>query len=185
MNAGGVVDALIVLFLILQTYLGWRRGLLWQVAGVASVIFGVILGWALAPCLSGAFHEHITSNAFHARLAAFIFVQAAVGFALRMAASWAEVRSEMGLEKPERDKRRAEDRILGGIFGALKGCVVTLVIVGAAGSCFPSNALWPKSTLAAPLAQAGARLLPEGAVKEVAQWASRSAADVGRNLDIK
>jgi len=185
MTAGALVDGFIVLFLILQTYLGWRRGLLWQVAGVASIIFGLLLGWALAPILGGVVNQHIASNEFHARLVAFIFVQAMVGFSLRMAAAWAEVRSEQGLAQKEKEQRRAEDRILGGIFGALKGCVVTLVIVGAAGSCFPRSPLWPNSQLAAPLARAGARLLPDGAVKEVAQWASRSAADMRKELDIR
>lgn len=185
MPTGRLFDGGIIIFLLLQTYLGWRRGLLWQAAGVASIFFGVLLGWLLSPLAGAALHEHITSNPFRARLVGFLFVVASVGCALRMLAAWAEVRSEQGLPKPERDRRRADDRILGGIFGALKGCVLALVLVAAAVTCFPDFRAWPQSALVPPLAAAGSRLLPSGAVKEAAQWASRSAAEMQRGLEIK
>lgn len=185
MHAGEVVDSAIIAFLLLQTYLGWRRGLLWQVAGVASIIFGVLLGWALAPSLGGVVNTHITSDPFRARLVAFVFVVASVGFTFRMAGAWAEVRSERGLARPERELRRAEDRILGGIFGALKGCVLALLMAAAAAVWRPESAAWPGSRLADPLARAGAQLLPEGAVQDVAQWANRSAADMRKGLEVK
>ncbi|MCY3024321.1 MAG: CvpA family protein [Planctomycetota bacterium] len=185
MNAGGMLDVLIVLFLVLQTFLGWRRGLLWQVAGVASVAFGVLLGWACAPLLGGVFHEYVTSQPFRARLLAFLFVQCLVGVSLRVLAAWAEVRSEQGLPRPEREQRRAEDRILGGMFGALKGCVLVLIMVSAAVSCFPESRWWANSRLADPLAKAGSRLLPAGAAKEVARWAGERATDLRNGLDIR
>jgi len=179
------VDCFIVGFLILQTYLGWRRGLLWQVAGVASLAFGVILGLVLAPYLARILTEHVTSNLFRAKLIAFLFVIGSVGLCLRIAAAIAEVHSEKGLPKKERELRRADDRILGGIFGALKGSVLSLVIVAAAVTLYPHAPLWNESRLASPLAVAGSRLLPGGAVNEVRRWAARSAMDIREGLDIR
>jgi len=185
MISGSLADALIVAFLVLQTFLGWRRGLLWQVAGVASIVFGVLLGWAFAPSLGRFVNNHISSNQLHARLVAFLFMLGTVGLATRLLAAWAQVRSERGLGKQERELRRAEDRILGGMFGALKGCILALILVAAAASYFPASGVWPQSALAGPLARAGARLLPEGAVKEMTQWANRSVADIRNELDAK
>ena len=44
---GLVVDAAMLGFLVLHTFLGWRRGLLWQAAGMASLLLGVGLGLGL------------------------------------------------------------------------------------------------------------------------------------------
>ena len=185
MQIGWLVDGCILGFLILQTFLGWRRGLLWQVAGVTSVGFGVVLGWALAPNIGSHLMENITSDPFHAKLTAFLFVLGLVGFTLRLAAAWAEVHAEKGLPKEERERRRADDRILGGIFGALKGSVLALVFVAAGVALFPKSDIWQQSKLATPLAIAGSRLLPEGAVQEVTRWAGQSAAEMRQGLNIQ
>ncbi len=181
---GWSIDLVIVGFLILQTFLGWRRGLLWQVAGVASIGFGIAIGMTLAPAIGARLVENVTSDLFRANLIGFLFVVGLVGFSLRMLAAWAEVRTETGLPKDERDKRRAHDRILGGIFGALKGSVLALIIVAASVSIYPKCNLWTDSRLAGPLAVAGSRLLPDGAVQEVSQWASKSAVSLKRGLEI-
>jgi uncharacterized membrane protein required for colicin V production len=183
-HCGWLFDGCIIGFLILQTFLGWRRGLLWQVAGVASIGFGVAIGMALSPAIGARLVDNVTSDLFRARMVGFLFVVALVGFLLRMLAAWAEVRTETGLKREERDSRRAQDRILGGIFGALKGSVLALIIVAACVAIYPESALWNRSTLARPLAVAGSRLLPEGAVDEVGQWASKSAISLKRGLDI-
>ena len=184
-EAGRILDGMIVAFLLLQTFLGWRRGLLWQAAGVASLAFGVILGWALAPLMAEYLTEHVTSNLFRAKLIAFLFILGSVGLTLRLAAAWAEVRSEKNLPKNERELRRAEDRVLGGIFGALKGSVLCLVLIAAIVSLYPNNRMWSRSALATPFAVAGSRLLPDGAVKEGKRWASQSAVDLQKGLDIR
>ena len=102
MQSGSMLDALIVAFLILQTFLGWRRGLLWQVAGVASMVCGVLLGWVLAPSLGRFVNQHIASNKLHARLVAFLFVLCTVGLVTRLLAAWVQVRAEHGLGKAMR-----------------------------------------------------------------------------------
>jgi uncharacterized membrane protein required for colicin V production len=182
---GWTVDAVIVGFLLLQTFLGWRRGLLWQAAGVASIGFGVALGQVLAPSIGALMLDHVTSSPFKAKLIAYLLVLGLVGFLLRLAAAWAEVQAERGLPKNERNLRRADDRILGGIFGALKGSILALVLVTVGVTFFPKSRVWNDSTLAEPLAVAGSRLLPEGAVGEVKQWVSRSTSEVSQGLDIK
>ena len=184
MQSGTIVDVVIVFFLILQSFLGWRRGLLWQAAGVASMGFGVVLGWALSPLLSELFLEHVTSEPFHAKLAAFLLIMGTVGFSLRIAAAWAEVSAEAGVPRGVRDQRRADDRVLGGIFGAFKGCIITLLIIAACVSLYPKWAMWRESSLARPFAIAGSRLLPEGAVGEVKRWAGESVAEIRHGLNI-
>ncbi|MFH0939604.1 MAG: CvpA family protein [Planctomycetota bacterium] len=184
-HLGMALDAAIVGFLLLQTFLGWRRGLLWQAASVASIAFGLLLGLLLAPVIGARLTESVTSDLFRAKLIAFIFVVAVVGFSLRLIAAWAEVRAEQGLPKEERELRRADDRILGGIFGALKGCVLSLVIIAISVTFWPENRIWQYSKLSSPMAVAGSRLLPEGAVKEVKRWSIESAHNVRLKLDIK
>ena len=179
------LDAIIVGFLIFQTFLGWRRGLLWQVLGVVSIIFGIGLGLLLAPLIGAQLTECVTSDPFRAKLAAFLLVLGVVGFTLRLAGAWAEVRTEQGAPRQERELRRMDDRILGGIFGALKGCVLTLVILAASASFYPRSALWQYSQLAPPLASAGARLLPEGTFTEVKRWGSQSLQELKQGLDIR
>lgn len=185
MQSGWLVDASIAAFLLLQTFLGWRRGFLWQAAGVASIAFGVLLGLFFSPALGDIFSDQITSNPFHARLIAFMFILGSVGLSLRLAAAWAEVSTERGLPKKEKEKRRAEDRILGGIFGAVKGSVIALVLIAAAVSLQPESTLWNHSLLATPLSDAGSRLLPGGAAQDALQWATRSVTQLCKELDIK
>src|SRR5687767_13730200 len=99
MHAGWFVDGCIAGFLLLQTFLGWRRGFLWQVAGVASVAFGVLLGLFLSPFLGDFFNDNVTSNPYYAHLLAFLLILSSVGLTLRLLAAWAEVRTESGLPK--------------------------------------------------------------------------------------
>ncbi|HEY3320778.1 MAG TPA: CvpA family protein [Planctomycetota bacterium] len=179
------IDGLILAFLLLQTFLGFRRGLLWQAAGVASLAFGVILGWFLAPALAPYLTERITSDLFRAKLIVFLFVLASVGFTLRLIAAWAEVRSESGVPSKVREARRADDRILGGIFGAMKGCVLSMLIIAGLVSIYPDSKIWPRSNLAGPLATAGLRLLPAGAIQDAKRWALESASDMQKGLDIR
>jgi uncharacterized membrane protein required for colicin V production len=184
MSAGLLFDAGVAAFLVLQAFLGWRRGFLWQAAGVASVAFGVLLGLYFSPALATWMNAVVTSNPFHAKLLAFLFILGTVGFTLRMAAAWAEVHSETNLPKQEKELRRADDRMLGGIFGALKGCVLALMLVAAAVTFWPHWKIWRDSALAQPMAVAGARLLPPEAMREVSLWAERSAHDLRAGLDI-
>lgn len=177
-NFGWCVDGGIFLFLVLHSFLGWRRGLLWQAAGVASLGLGVGLGLVLAPSVGSRAMSAVTNDSFHAKLAAFLLVFGLVCFALRMIASYIEVRAESGLAREERDKRRSKDRVLGGIFGAVKGLLLAAILVAACVSFFPKSALWNQSHLASSLATAGSRLLPDGAVKEVREWARQHVANI-------
>jgi hypothetical protein len=120
----------------------------------------------------------VTSDAFHAKLAGFLLVFGVVCFALRMTVSYIEVRAERGLAKEERDKRRSKDRIMGGVFGAVKGLLLAAILVAACVSFFPKSALWKQSHLASSLATAGCRMLPDGAVKEVREWARQHVANI-------
>jgi uncharacterized membrane protein required for colicin V production len=170
---GWMVDAAILGFLILQSFLGWRRGLLGQAAGVASLLFGVGLGLILAPNLGAYAMERVTTDPFHANLIGFLLVFGLVGLTLRIVAASVEVHSEKGLPKDERERRRAKDRILGGVLGALKGLVVAAILVAACVAFFPKCNAWRQSKLAGAMATAGSRLLPDGAVHEVTSWAKQ------------
>ena len=182
---GLFVDVLLIGFLVYQTYLGWRSGFLWQVAGLASVGFGVIVGAVLAPSLGSRLLGVVTSNPFHAKLTAFLLAGGLVCIALRMAAVYAEARSEEGVSKKEREARRREDRILGCIFGALKGSVLTLVLLAGLAGFAPENSLWRESQLAPPLANAGMRLLPSGIARSMQVWLDESKVAVCEGLHIR
>ncbi len=75
--------------------------------------------------------------------------------------------------------------MLGGIFGAVRAAVLALVVCASAVSIYPRSGVWENSNLARPLASAGARLLPDGAVDAMKCWAVQSATDLGQRLDIR
>lgn len=178
MDWGIGVDAAIVLFLVLQSYLGLRRGLLWLAAGGLSVLLGVGLGLLFSPFIGKYALERVTSNPLHARLIGFLAVFGLVGFTLRLVAACVIVHSEKNLPKEERDRRRQKDRVLGGIFGALKGLVLSAIAIAACVAFCPDGQAWKKSRLAPVLATTGSRLLPQGAVQEMRQWAKQHLASI-------
>lgn len=182
---GLALDGAVVAFLILHVFLGWRRGLLWQAAGVCSLGLGVALGLALAPNIGVYAMQRVTSDPFRAKLVGFLFVFGLTGFTFRMAAAAVEVYSEKGLPKEEKEKRRAKDRILGGAFGAVKGFVTAAIVVAACVAFYPESPLWTRSHLTGALATAGSRLLPDGAVKEVRNWAKQHVTSISNNLEIR
>lgn len=184
-HLGLALDLFIAGFLVLQTLLGWRRGFLWQMLGVASIVMSIGLGWLLGPLIGERLTECVTSDPFRAKLTAFLLVLGVVGLTLRMVGAWAEVRTERERTPQEREQSRANDRILGGIFGALKGCILTLVLLAAGTSFYPSNALWQHSKLALPLASAGSRLLPEGVFQDARKWSRQSVQELKQGLEIR
>ena len=178
MNWGVYVDGGIVIFLLVHSFMGWRRGLMWKAAGGLSVGLGIGLGLYFSPMLSQYALERVTSNPLHAQLIGYLAIFGLTGFVLRIIAAIVEVQAEKGLPKPERDRRRAKDRILGGIFAALKGLVIASILIAAGVAFFPSGAIWKKSMLAAPFATVGSRLLPNGAVAEMRSWAKQHVASI-------
>ena len=182
---GWITDLALVAFLVAQTWLGCRRGLLWQATALASLGFGLVLGLLLAPALGARLVGHLTQDPFHAQIVAFLFVAGLLGLGLRLLAAWAEAQSEQGLSKKEREERRGHDRVLGGMFGALKGCVLAAVLVAAGVTLWPDAVVWQNSRLAPPLAQAGARALPHGGVESLAAWLERSTKHLGERLQIR
>lgn len=175
---GYCIDAGILLFLVLHSFLGWRRGLMWQAAGGLSVGLGVILGLMLSPAAGEYAQQYVTSNPLHARLIGFLLIFGLVGFTLRIVAACFVVQSEKGVPKEERARRLAKDRILGGVFGALKGLVLAAILIAASVAFFPHGTAWKNSHLTNPLAIAGARLLPQGAVQEMRDWAKLHVANI-------
>lgn len=182
---GTLTDIGLVVFLVLQVWLGWRSGLLWQVTAMASLCIGIILGATLSPLLSEYLIGSVTRNPFHAQMAAFLFVAGVVGLMLRLIATYAEVLTETGLAKEEREQRRGHDRVLGGIFGALKGSIIALLLVAILVSIWPQNRIWQSSNLARPFAKAGARMLPEGALAQMHDWMKNSTRVARHSLQIR
>jgi hypothetical protein len=48
---------------------------------------------------------------------------------------------------------------------------------------FPNSPLWRRSNLAGTMAEAGSRLLPDGAVKEVSAWARTQITTLQQNVE--
>lgn len=182
---GVLTDILLAAFLLFETWRGYRTGLLWQVASLATLGLGFMLGGVLAPPLGARLLGVLTENPFHAQLLAFVFVAGLVGCMFRALVLWAELKSERGVPRKERERRRGEDRILGGVFGALKGSVLALAIIAAGVSLLPDSPAWRSSRLAAPLAEAGTRLLPAGAAGELRAWLEASATRLRHGLQIR
>ncbi len=178
MDWGVGVDGGILFFLILHTFLGWRRGLVWLAAGGLSVGLGVGLGLLFSPMIGVYALERVTTNPLHARLVGFLAVFGLVGFSLRILAAAVIVHSEKGLPSDERDRRRKRDRIFGGIFGAFKGLVLAAIMIATSVAFFPDSAAWKKSHLAGVFATTGSRLLPSGAVQELRVWAKQHVASM-------
>jgi uncharacterized membrane protein required for colicin V production len=99
--------------------------------------------------------------------------------------AWAEAKSEEGLNEKEKEERRSQDRVLGGVFGALKGSVMALLITAASASIWPQWDCWREAHLAPHLARSGARLLPSGAENHLRSWLNSSAKNLQENLDIR
>lgn len=183
--AAMLLDTVLVLFLLLQTWLGTRSGLLRQAAGTISLVAGVLLGLAAAPFLGRHLMSHVTSNPFHARLAAFVLTAGVVGLVLRLLCAWTEARAEAGLSEEERERRRSRDHLWGGVFGAGKGVVSALLLTATAAAWWPEPAFWQETRLAQRLARGGACLLPEGAEKRMRAWVNSSAEELRRGLNIR
>ena len=182
---GYLTDILLVAFLLVETWLGCRSGLLWQATDLAALGLGLLLGMLLAAPLGSLLLGTLAHDPFSAQVIAFFFLMGMTCLLLRLLATWVAVRSERGLAKPEREERRRHDRILGGMFGALKGSLLAMLLVAAGVSLWPRHLGWETSRLAGPLAQAGARLLPEGAVFEVRDWVAGTALRLGSGLRIQ
>ncbi len=180
-----LIDLLLLLFLLSQVWFGWRSGLLRQVTAIASLCLGLFLGAMLAPLLGRYLLDTITRDPFRARMTAFLFVAGVVGLGFRLLATWVEIRSEAGLPKEERSRRRGNDRVLGGIFGSVKGCVVALILAAAAVGFWPQSSLFKSSQLMPAFALGGARILPEGAVEVMRVWMATSTQEVQRSLQIR
>jgi uncharacterized membrane protein required for colicin V production len=178
-------DLFLVLFLLAQVWCGWRSGFLWQVTSLATIGFGLILGAALAPPLGSHLLGWVTTDAFHAQVLAFICVAGLVACTLRLLALWAEATSDQSVARKERERRRQDDRILGGVFGALKGGLLALVLVAASVELFPHSPYWDSSRLVVPFATAGSRLLPQGAARHLQAWVRSSADGLCQQLQIR
>lgn len=182
---GTATDVALVCFLIFEVWCGWRSGLLWQVASLASIGLGLILGAALAPTLGHRLATLLNAEPFQAQLLAFLLVAGLIGCALRLMTLWAEAKSESGVGRKERERRRGSDRVLGGIFGALKSAVLAMVALAVGVGLVPNSPAWESSRLVPPLAAAGARVLPEGAVRELESLLASSADRLCKGLEIR
>ena len=172
MDSGILADGLLLTFLLAQTWLGCRRGFLQQAAAFAALGFGVALGLAVAPALGVRVMARFTSNNLHARILAFLLVFGLVALLFRLFLIWAEHAAARGAAKKEREKSKGDDRVLGGMFGALKGLLIAFVAAAAGMAFWPNAPAWESSHLAPPFATAGARLLPEGTVEQARNWAA-------------
>ncbi|MCK6471091.1 MAG: CvpA family protein [Planctomycetes bacterium] len=180
---GLLVDGLVVAFFLFQIWTGWRTGLLGQVMSMAGIGLGVVVSATLAPAMGARLLGVVTDSPVHAKLVAFLMILASVSFMLRIMALWAQFESSRWLTKEDRQRRATNDRVMGSVFGAAKGALLALVLVAVSVSFWPEFSGWPHSRLASPLAETGARLLPEGYAERVSAWAADTSRELGDALD--
>lgn len=141
----GTLDMLIVGTMVLTACLGLLTGFIWQLAGIASMLAGVIATIFFGDMASQALERWITNPAI-ASLIAHIGVFSVASITVRVLAAL----SKSMLEKM---KLKSFDRGLGGILGAVKGltiCAVLVVILDQAGTP-NTQEMVRESLLAAPV----------------------------------
>lgn len=115
------VDILILLIVILWTSLGLLTGVVWQIAGVVSLVAGIVATLLFGDTVSLALQRWI-ADASLAGLVAHIGVFMLTSLTVRTLA--------MGFGKMlEKAKLKALDRVLGGGVGLLKGIALSAVLI--------------------------------------------------------
>ena len=115
------VDGVILLVIAANLLYGLIAGFIWQVAGICALVIGLAAGYILHGPV-GMLLEKFIGNENLSRLAAFLIVFFTVSLLFRIiAALFKTFIKAIRLEKL--------DRLFGGVLGALKGIMISMIVV--------------------------------------------------------
>ena len=160
MNA---VDYVIIALLLVSAGIGAWRGAIREIINIASWVVAFIVAHAFSTDLAPYFADWMADPVYRLVVAWIVIFLAVLIFASLLASLLSELVRKLGLS--------GLDRLLGAIFGAVRGLLVVLVLALAAGMTkFPQSALWKSAALTPPLEVAAlyARaLLPQSVASKI------------------
>ena len=155
-----VLDWLVLLVIVLNVVGAIAQGFFYELFSFAGVVVGYLIAAWEYPRVA-AFYTHYVNSAWVADIAGFLtifFVVSLLGGAVGKIAQWAI--HEVGL--------RSLDRLLGGLFGLLKGVVMCTVVVMALAAFSPTSP-WIQESRIAPFMLVTGRALIWAAPAELRQ----------------
>ena len=160
MNA---VDYIIIALLLVSAGIGAWRGAIREVINIASWVVAFIVAHAFSTDLAPYFADWMAEPVYRLVVAWIVIFVAILMFASLLASLLSELVRKLGLS--------GLDRLLGTIFGVVRGLLVVLVLALAAGMTkFPQSTLWKSAALTPPLEVAAlyARaLLPQSMASKI------------------
>jgi membrane protein required for colicin V production len=141
MNA---VDYVIIALLLMSAAIGAWRGAIREIINIAAWVAAFILAHAFSADLAPYFADWMAEPVYRLVVAWIAIFVAVLIFASLLASLLSELVRKLGLS--------GLDRLLGAVFGVLRGLLVIVVLALAAGMTkFPQSALWKNAALTPPL----------------------------------
>lgn len=148
-----IFDYAVLAVIALSVLFGFWRGVVSELLALAAWVLAIVLGRLFAPNLAPELARWVPDSALR-YAAAFVAIAIAVLFlaaGVRLLASGLLRVIGLGLI----------DRLLGAMFGLMRGVLVVLVLVAAGGlTAFPKQAWWRDAVFAAPLETAVVAMKP-------------------------
>lgn len=110
-------DGLMIGIIILSALHGAWKGMAWQVAPIVSIVLGYVVAYPLSAQYAPWFGEHAPTNRFVALLAIYVGIALAVHLVIRIFHGVIESMKMVNF-----------DRHVGVLLGAVKGCLICLLI---------------------------------------------------------
>jgi uncharacterized membrane protein required for colicin V production len=150
-----LVDILILFVVALSVAVGVVTGFVWQVTGLIALVVGTFSAWVLSGVLGGPIASLLSLEPSGGGALAFFLVFGFVSLGLRVLASIAKTRiDQYHLEQ--------YNRLWGGIAGAAKGLLISLVVVSALSVTGIAGEYIGASFFGRNMAAVGTLMFPEG-----------------------
>jgi len=151
-----LVDIFIIVVVAASTAVGVVTGFVWQATGLAALIAGTFSAWVFSGVLGGPLGRWLSLGEGGGEALAFFLVFGFVSIGLRVVAS---------VMKTRIDKYHLEhhNRLWGGIAGAAKGFLISMVIVSVLAVMGQGGTMVAESHLGRNLASVGTLFFPENA----------------------
>jgi len=151
-----LVDSLIVIVVAASAAVGALTGFVWQATGLIALVAGTFSAWVLSGVFGNVLGRAFSLAEGGGEALAFFLVFGFVSLGLRVAASVAKVCID-------RYRLERHNRLWGGIAGAAKGLLVSMVVVSVLAVMGQGGDYVGRSFFGRNLAAVGTLLLPQNA----------------------